>query len=793
MILQTDGKLGIGTVATERLSVAGKIHSTTGGFRFPDGTTQTTAATTDDGNWTGAGTGTMFTTNFSDNVGIGTDLVSSKLTVAGTIETSTGIKFGDGTTQTTAAITDDNDWQGAGTGAMLTANFNDKVGIRSEFAPVFDLQVAHASASNDAQQFPCIIAINTDPTIGSAASGTFNFSKVLATAGNGTVNGGFLASFGDGSGGIGNALAVFTGTDHPIVFNASLILTGPTPDMILQTDGKLGIGTFATERLSVAGKIHSTTGGFKFPDGSVMTSASTEIGGDAQFNDLNITGLFKAGGGISIAGGGVTGPNEEIFADNDLFIQSNPAQPHHTIINNGHLGRVGIGVGPGPTELLAKLDVKNTDINVIGFRLTAPKREPILVPGPSVLSKLAFQVRLTNVSQVSPFNAFSISDTGVVTIGGNQLTIPGPRLQVFQSMGTFLNDDISIQLKPGQLNSDITWSSNTFQIPGKDRRRLRFFFDDPDDNSNDKEVMTLRPNGNVGIGTAFPNSRLEVHSGGLLPSQGQIHIVGSGLTQPTSDTYISFLEEATFDCKFSVGILGVDKGFAISSGLTIKEIPEFFISESTGNIGINTTIPGKKLVVNGDVQLLSDDIGFDGFQILFDDDGTKQPFRRGITFDPNGKGNFNFFIHQFQSPAAFNFIDGFDDEILMTIGKDGNVGIGTPTKAGFKLSVCGGIIAEDVTIDIIGCDFVFEDNYKLMYLNELEQYIKMNNHLPGIPSAKQVETDGVSVSEMISKLLQKIEELTLYTIQQDKAIKELKIQIDEKSINTNVAESIDSK
>jgi len=210
MIIQTNGDVGIGTTSvSSKLTVAGAIESTFGGIKFPDGTSQITAATTDDGDWTGAGTGTMFATNLSDNVGIGTDLVSSKLTVAGTIETSTGIKFGDGTTQITAAITDDNDWQGAGTGAMLTANFNDKVGIRSDFPPVFDLQVAHASTSNDAQQFPCIISLNTDPTIGSAASGTFNFSKVLTSAGGGIVNGGLLASFGDGTGGIGTGLTGF--------------------------------------------------------------------------------------------------------------------------------------------------------------------------------------------------------------------------------------------------------------------------------------------------------------------------------------------------------------------------------------------------------------------------------------------------------------------------------------------------------------------------------------------------------------------------------------------------------
>ena len=93
----------------------------------------------------------------------------------------------------------------------------------------------------------------------------------------------------------------------------------------------------------------------------------------------------------------------------------------------------------------------------------------------------------------------------------------------------------------------------------------------------------------------------------------------------------------------------------------------------------------------------------------------------------------------------------------------GRVGIGT-MNGDHKLNVKGTIKAEEIIVDEVPADFVFEDDYELMSLSKLEQSIKQNKHLPGIPSAKEVEANGVSLGEMQTKLLQKIEELTLYVI-----------------------------
>lgn len=103
-----------------------------------------------------------------------------------------------------------------------------------------------------------------------------------------------------------------------------------------------------------------------------------------------------------------------------------------------------------------------------------------------------------------------------------------------------------------------------------------------------------------------------------------------------------------------------------------------------------------------------------------------------------------------------------------------SLGIGAASVDGYKLAVNGKILAKEVKVSANWADFVFEDDYKLRSLPEVEKFIQTNKHLPEIPSAKEVEKNGVDVGNMESKLLQKIEELTLYTIDQDKQIKNLR-------------------
>lgn len=128
------------------------------------------------------------------------------------------------------------------------------------------------------------------------------------------------------------------------------------------------------------------------------------------------------------------------------------------------------------------------------------------------------------------------------------------------------------------------------------------------------------------------------------------------------------------------------------------------------------------------------------------------------------------------SVGGFEFrdIDNSGNEtLLLKIKGDGNVGIGTTNTGTYKLAVNGNIRAKEIKVETGWSDFVFESDYKLPTLEEVETHIKKNGHLKDIPSAEEVAENGVLLGEMDSKLLQKIEELTLYTIAQEKRIKHL--------------------
>lgn len=111
----------------------------------------------------------------------------------------------------------------------------------------------------------------------------------------------------------------------------------------------------------------------------------------------------------------------------------------------------------------------------------------------------------------------------------------------------------------------------------------------------------------------------------------------------------------------------------------------------------------------------------------------------------------------------------------------GNVGIGTVTPQ-YKLDVLGTVRAREIIVDLngtSGADFVFSPGYNLPSLQEISTFVNENRHLPEIPSEAEMQTKGVSVHELQIKLLQKVEELTLYLIEQDKTIKALNAKIEQ--------------
>lgn len=106
---------------------------------------------------------------------------------------------------------------------------------------------------------------------------------------------------------------------------------------------------------------------------------------------------------------------------------------------------------------------------------------------------------------------------------------------------------------------------------------------------------------------------------------------------------------------------------------------------------------------------------------------------------------------------------------------NGNLLIGATNQfPGARLTVGGAIACKEVKVDITaGADFVFDEGYQLKSLEQIGAFIQKNKHLPDIPSESEMKKEGLSINEFQIKLLQKIEELTLYTIQQNEQIKQL--------------------
>ena len=98
---------------------------------------------------------------------------------------------------------------------------------------------------------------------------------------------------------------------------------------------------------------------------------------------------------------------------------------------------------------------------------------------------------------------------------------------------------------------------------------------------------------------------------------------------------------------------------------------------------------------------------------------------------------------------------------VINIDPAGNIGIGTPNPLpGYMVAINGNVKAKELVIETTGWpDYVFGENYQPMPLHELKQFIAQHHHLPNIPSAGELETDGVAVGEMQKKMMEKIEEL----------------------------------
>ncbi|MCX2680625.1 hypothetical protein OOZ15_11790 [Galbibacter sp. EGI 63066] len=303
------------------------------------------------------------------------------------------------------------------------------------------------------------------------------------------------------------------------------------------------------------------------------------------------------------------------------------------------------------------------------------------------------------------------------------------------------------------------------------------------------QTNTFPDSGNVGIGTTNPSSTLEVKSD--VNSDSRIHINTATDGDPSiirfQDSGVTtwgFLANYPSQGKFS--LYNYQKG---SHAIILNE---------NSDVGIGASNPQAKLHIY-DSDILGNNAG--DFHLLYRLQGRSSHHFMENTWllrDANGTGWLQARLHNgisidasFLTPGVNTRTwwerDPYDDvqswgngsEAYMSLIK-GKLGIGTVNTGSHKLAVEGSVGAREVKVEASNwSDFVFEKNYDLPTLEEVERHIQEKGHLQDIPSAEEVEKNGIYLGEMDAKLLQKIEELTLYTIEQEREIKQ------QQSVNKN--------
>ncbi|NQX42742.1 hypothetical protein SAMN05421820_11214 [Pedobacter steynii] len=219
--------------------------------------------------------------------------------------------------------------------------------------------------------------------------------------------------------------------------------------------------------------------------------------------------------------------------------------------------------------------------------------------------------------------------------------------------------------------------------------------------------------------------------------------------------------------------------------------------QESGNVGIGTTSPQAlldvgKLLTPGELgtvlarlqegNYMGDGtyLGIKGYETqtstaipsLYD----IKSFALEHSFYGNTNSSINFLRGPSYTGGSISFATDNNTE-KMRILYNGNVGIGLSNPLE-KLAVNGKIHAQEIKVDMQGWpDYVFKPAYRLSPLKEIKTFIDLNHHLPGIPSAEQVEKEGVHLGDMSAKLLKKIEELTLHLIEKENQLEEQKAEI----------------
>lgn len=327
--------------------------------------------------------------------------------------------------------------------------------------------------------------------------------------------------------------------------------------------------------------------------------------------------------------------------------------------------------------------------------------------------------------------------------------------------------------------------------------------------------MTIAADGKVGIGITAPTRTLDI-SGNMaihqvastaesIPSWGNWALFSwgaathaSGIASGVTGAYIISLNEGTGTLTNSTGTYSLAGNLSNGTGtVTTAYGVRAGVQSGNGTVGTGYGLYIENIRATTDYGLYQVDATDDNYFAGNVGIGTVTPYSHsrlhikapaanpwGIMAESSSNDRVIAMSHTgTHGVVAVSYLGGSgytplqfwtENQPRMTINTDGNVGIGT-SSPNQKLTVKGTIYGEEIKVDLSvpGPDYVFEDDYKLPSLAETEDYIKENKHLPEVPSAKEMEENGIKLGEMNMLLLKKVEELTLYVIELERKVKQL--------------------